>query len=186
MTSSPDGTDTLARDLASCRNGERAALRRILDAEGGRLFAMATRMLRRRDLAEEAVQDAMVQIWMKAGQFSPDRGSARGWVFAIVRNRCLNILRDGKRLTTLGPEDLTAMQDARCDVRVEEGWERLNGKSRLYECLQALEADTRRAILLAYVSGFTHGEIAAMQKVPLGTCKSWIKRGLARLKGCLS
>lgn len=179
-------TDGLARDLASCAMGDQRALQRIVEAEGGMLLAMAIRMLRRRDLAEEALQDAMVQVWLKSAQYSADRGSARGWLFAIVRNRCLNILRDGRRLATLSPEDLTAMQDARCDARIEEGWERLNGKSRLYDCLLTLEAGVRRAILLAYVSGLTHGEIAALQKVPLGTCKSWIRRGLERLKGCLS
>ena len=101
------------------------------------------------------------------------------------RNRCLNILRDGRRLESLSPEDLTAMQDARLSA-AGTGLDRLGDRVALKDCLVGLEPQTRQAILLAYVGGFTHGEIAAIQSVPLGTCKSWIRRGLDLLRRCLS
>lgn len=147
-------------------------------------MGVAHRMLQRRDLAEEAVQDALVQIWRKAGQYRAGEGSARGWVFAILRNRCLNILRDGARLSTLDDASLLAMQDAR-QVSAVASWDSLDSVA-LRDCLAGLDDTSRRAILLAYVGGYSHGEIAAIQSVPLGTCKSWIRRGLDTLRGCLS
>lgn len=178
-------SEDLADALQRCAAGDQQALRQILDAEGGRLLGVAHRMLQRRDLAEEAVQDCMVQIWRKAHQFRAGDGSARGWIFAILRNRCLNILRDGRRLESLAPADLTAMQDARLQA-AGAGLDALGDRVALKDCLHGLEPASRRAILLAYVGGFTHGEIAAIQSVPLGTAKSWIRRGLDLLRRCLS
>ncbi|MDH2325594.1 sigma-70 family RNA polymerase sigma factor [Cereibacter sp. SYSU M97828] len=178
------GQCEMADALASCARGNQDGLHRIVEAEGGRLMGIAQRMLQRRDLAEEAVQDALVQIWHKSGQFRAGEGSARGWIFAILRNRCLNILRDGKRLSTLDDAALLAMQDARHAAAVE-GLDRLDAVA-LRHCLEGLDDTARRSILLAYVGGYSHGEIAALQKVPLGTCKSWIRRGLDALRRCLS
>ena len=177
--------DELTDALARCVDGDQSALRLILELEGGRLLGVAQRMLHRRELAEEAVQDSMVQIWRKAHQFRAGNGSARGWIFAILRNRCLNILRDGGRLSALPPEDLTAMQDARL-LASGVGFDALADRVALKDCLSGLEPPTRQAILLAYVGGFSHGEIAAIQSVPLGTCKSWIRRGLDLLRRCLT
>jgi len=170
--------------LTACARGDQAALRRIMEMEGGRLLGVAQRMLHRRDLAEEAVQDTLVQIWRKSGQFRIGEGSARGWVFAILRNRCLNILRDGSRLSLLDDDSLHAMQDAR-QLAVTAAWDGL-GPMALRDCLAGLDGAPRHAILLAYVGGYSHGEIAALQSVPLGTCKSWIRRGLDTLRECMS
>jgi RNA polymerase sigma-70 factor, ECF subfamily len=180
-----DFSTDLGDVLKRCSAGEKEALRFILDTEGGRLLGVANRMLQRRDLAEEAVQDTMVLIWRKAHQFRSGDGSARGWIYAILRNRCLNILRDGRRLETLSPDELTAMQDARlsaagADIQLADE------KAALRFCLEELDSRTRRSILLAHVGGFTHGEIAAIQSVPLGTCKSWIRRGLDLLRRCMA
>lgn len=185
MTSTTDGADTIGSALEACARQDEAALKHILDVEGGRLLGVAQRMLRRRDLAEEAVQDTFVQIWRKAHQYSAEGGSARGWIYAILRNRCLSILRDGQRLSTLEPEDLAAIQDARQYLAASEAWRGLGGGA-LRDCLAQLDAPSRQSILLAYVAGFTHGEIAVIQKVPLGTAKSWVRRGLSALRGCLS
>jgi RNA polymerase sigma-70 factor (ECF subfamily) len=181
MTSSADLTDALRR----CAQRDPQALRLILETEGGRMLGVAQRMLHRRDLAEEAVQDAMVRIWQKAGQFRAGEGSARGWIFAILRNRCLNILRDGARLVTLPPEDLTAMQDARV-LAADRASDTLAEGLALRVCLSQLEPTHARAIILAHVGGFDHGEIAAILSIPLGTCKSWIRRGLETLRRCLT
>ncbi|WP_134725560.1 sigma-70 family RNA polymerase sigma factor [Paracoccus luteus] len=175
----------LSDALLRCARGDQQALRLILETEGGRLLGVAHRMLQRRELAEEAVQDCMVQIWRKAHQFRAADGSARGWIFAILRNRCLNILRSGQRLESVPPEDLTAMQDARLHASAA-GLDGMSDRIALKDCLTRLEPAAQRAILLAYVGGFSQGEIAAIQAVPLGTCKSWIRRGLELLRGCLS
>lgn len=190
QTDSTDGLPTaearLLAGLEACARGEAAGLSAILSIEGGRLLGLARRMLQRDELAEEALQDAMVQIWQKAAQFRAEYGSARGWIYAVLRNRCLNILRDGRRLAIVAPEDLTAMQDARQEAASPDVWQLLPGGDGLRACLEALEPQTRSCILLAHVGGYSHGEIAALQRVPLGTTKSWIRRGLLSLRECLS
>ncbi|MGP9803379.1 sigma-70 family RNA polymerase sigma factor [Paracoccus sp. NSM] len=176
----------LAGALADCAAGRARGIDRILSVEGAQLRGVARRMLGRDDLADEALQDAMVLIWRKAAQQAGGAGSARGWIYAVLRNRCLTILRDGSRLASLPPEELTRLQEARQDLVPDEGWRLLAGPGRLGDCLQALDDHSRRAILMAHVAGFSHGEISARQGVPLGTTKSWIRRGLASLKECLS
>ncbi|WP_435165189.1 sigma-70 family RNA polymerase sigma factor [Falsirhodobacter sp. 1013] len=171
--------------LRGCAQGDKRALRRILEVEGGRMLGVAQRMLHRRDLAEEAVQDAMIRIWQKAHQFHAGDGSPRGWIFAILRNRCLNILRDGARLSAFAPEDLTAMQDARMQAASQAAAGLEDGMA-LQACLSQLEPAAARAIVLAHVGGFNHDEISVALSVPLGTCKSWIRRGLESLRRCLS
>lgn len=180
------GSTELDTALADCAAGRPDGLDAILAAEGPRMLGLAERMLRRRDLAEEALQDALVSIWRKAGQYRSDTGSARGWIYAILRNRCLNILRDGRRLSLLPTEDLVTLQDARQGLVPEEDWRPLAGSGRLAECLAALDPLCREAILLAHVGGFSHGEISARRGVPLGTVKSWIRRGLLALRECLT
>ncbi len=178
--------DLLSAALADCAAGRQAGVDAILASEGAQLLGVARRILRRADLAEEALQDAMVQVWRKAPQRAAGAGSARGWIYAILRNRCLNILRDGKRLSTLPPGDLAALQDARQTLVPVQEWEILAGPSRIRDCLHGLDDASRHAILLAHVAGFSHAEIAQRQEAPLGTVKSLIRRGLAALKECLT
>lgn len=179
----PARDDPLREALLACARGEVAAIETILRLEGGRLLGVARRMLGRADLAEDALQEAMVQIWRKAGQYRD--GSARGWIYTLLRRRCLNMLRDGRRTETLAPEEIAALQDARLSAVPVEGWERLPGSGRLADCLAALDSASRHAILLAHVGGMSHGEIAGRLSVPLGTAKSWIRRGLLALRECL-
>lgn len=181
-----DRNARLRHAVAECAAGREVGISMILDTEGRQLLGVAYRILRRQDLAEEALQDAMAQVWRKAGTHVDNRGSARGWIYAILRNRCLNILRDGKRLSILAPADLAVMQEARQQIVPTEGWEILAGSGKLRDCMGGLDGQSRQVILLAYVAGFSHGEIAARQNLPLGTAKSLIRRGLSALKECLS
>src|ERR1700742_4823065 len=87
----------VAAALARCAAGERAALRVIYDIEAGRMVGVARRMLRRQDLAEEAVQDTFMRVWRSARTFDPAKGAARSWLYAILRNCALSILRDEGR-----------------------------------------------------------------------------------------
>lgn len=189
---SPDGDGAhsieaqLGEAISACAHGDRRGVSQILAIEGDRLFGVARRMLGRSELAEEAVQDALIQVWTKSGQHQADHGSARGWIYAILRNRCLNILRSEKRMSACSPDDLTALQDARQHTDDPYEWRMLPGSSRLRQCLDQIEPASRTGIMLAHVSGYSHGEIAAIMKVPLGTAKSWIRRGLSRLRECLS
>ncbi|MBP1875579.1 ECF RNA polymerase sigma factor SigK [Ensifer adhaerens] len=174
----------LDKALAACAKGDRMALRSIYDREAGRLIALAERIVQRRELAEEVVQEAFIRIWTHAHQYSPDRGSAHGWIYAIVRNRALNLLRDGKREYTV--EDVEALRESEQVDEIMATWQKLDRNSRLYECLAALDETKRRGILMAYVGGYSHGEIAGRLRIPLGTAKSWIRRALSALRGCMA
>src|SRR3954462_15323613 len=90
----------IAAAIARCATGERTALRVIYDAEAPRMIGVARRMLRRQDLAEEAVQDTFMRVWRAASTFDPRRGAARSWLYAILRNSALSILRDEGRFTS--------------------------------------------------------------------------------------
>lgn len=177
--------DALAVALGRCASGDRDALKLIFEAEAGRLVAIAQRIVRRRELAEEAVQDAFVQIWIKAHQYSAERGSPLGWICAIVRNRCLNILRDTARETAGPEEELTRLAEAGQAEEADAAWRDLDARSRLRQCLESLDEAKRRSIVMAYVSGYTHGEIAGRLRVPLGTAKAWVRRGLSALRECM-
>lgn len=176
----------LHKALVDCAAGRNTGIDEILACEGPKLLGVACRILKRHDLAEEALQDAMVQVWRKAGQYDAAYGSARGWIYAILRNRCLNILRDGQRISILSPTDLATLQEARQADVPTEGWEILAGPSRIRDCLKGLDGQSRHFILLAHVAGFSHAEIASRQDVPLGTIKSLIRRGLQALRECLT
>ena len=178
--------DEFGAALRACSQGNREGLRLIFDREAGRLVAVAERIVRRRDLAEEVVQDAFIRIWNNAHQYRQDRGSARGWIYAIVRNRALNMLRDSRREDLVAESDLEALTHAQHVDEIMASWHRLEETSRLRDCLAALEETRRRGILMAYVGGYTHGEIAGRLKLPLGTAKSWIRRGLSTLRECMA
>jgi RNA polymerase sigma factor (sigma-70 family) len=169
--------------LARVARGDRAALRALYDGEAPRMLGVALRILRRRALAEEAVQDAFVQVWRHAAGFDPARGTGRAFLYAILRHRALNILRGEARTDLTDAVDETVPSE-------EEGPEavvaRLSEAGALRRCLDRLDPSRREAIVLAYASGLSHGELAGRLGLPLGTVKSWLRRSLAALRECLS
>jgi RNA polymerase sigma factor (sigma-70 family) len=141
------------------------------------MLGVARRMLRRQDLAEEAVQDTFMRVWRAAGSYDPDKGAARTWLYAILRNSALSILRNERRFTT----DDQAVEDLAGEAAVT----RLPEASALRRCLEQLEGPRRAAVVLAYVHGLSHGELAGKLGVPLGTVKSWVRRSLISLQECM-
>jgi RNA polymerase sigma-70 factor (ECF subfamily) len=178
-----DGAD-LNKALQACARGDRAALRAIYDAEAPRMLGVAQRLLRRPALAEEAVQDAFVQVWRRAASFDPARGGARTWLYAVLRHRALNILRGEVRTDLV--DDFEPMGLASEEENAEHLVARLSEAGALRRCLEGLEPSRRQAIVLAYVHGLSHGELAGRLGVPLGTVKSWIRRSLIALRECLA
>jgi RNA polymerase sigma factor (sigma-70 family) len=167
----------LAAALARCAAGDRTALRVIYDSEAPRMVGIARRILFRQDLAEEAVHDAFIRIWRGAAGFDPRRGSARGWLYAVVRNRALSIHRDEHRYE--------ASDDSVRDVDCEASLSRMPETSALRRCLEQIDRPRRDVVVLAYVHGMSHGELAGRLKVPLGTVKSWVRRSLFALQECM-
>lgn len=173
---------TLEDALRRCARGDGAALRAIYDREAPRMIGVALRIVRRRALAEEVVHDAFLQIWRRAASFDAARGAGRTWMYAIVRHRAISILRDEKRLA------LNADSDTETEIPEENAVDivaQLSDASSLRRCLEHLEERARKLIVLTYVHGLSHTELAAREGVPLGTVKSWIRRGALALRECL-
>lgn len=179
----PASADALEALVRRCAGGDRTALREIYDREASRLVGVACRIVRDRAVAEDVVHDVFVKIWTKAATFDPARGSALAWIVSITRYRALNVIRGSKRVTEIDDTALARLPDQGPDPLAELS--RLREGDALRRCLETLDDDKKRAILLAFVDGFSHAEISAGLKIPLGTVKSWIRRGLLALKGCL-
>jgi RNA polymerase sigma-70 factor (ECF subfamily) len=169
--------------LEACAHGDRAALEALHRREARWLLGVAQRIVRDRDLASDVVQDAFLQIWQKAGTYQRALGSARGWIYTVVRHRALDEARRAGRETASG-DDIEAIADARA---VDPGHENPAIDAQAIDhCLQQLEEKRRECIVCAFIEGYTHEQIAETLALPLGTVKSWIRRGLLALKECLS
>jgi RNA polymerase sigma factor (sigma-70 family) len=171
--------------LADCGRGREAALNELYRLSAPHLFALATRMLRRSDWAEEVIQECFISIWQNAARFSSEQSQAMTWMTRIVRNRCIDQLR---RPDLERPDPDGAIQNAWADDapgplgRLQSSEE---GK-RLALCMGELEKNQRMAIALSFFDDLSHSEIARKLESPLGTIKSWLRRGMERLKRCLS
>jgi RNA polymerase sigma-70 factor (ECF subfamily) len=173
----------LAALLHRCAAGDRGALRVLYESEASRMLGIALRILRRRDIAEEALQDAFVQIWTRAASFDPALGSPRAWMFTVLRHRALHILRHSAREVVSDGDALRERADDGPDPEAIVA--RLADGTRLRRCLEGLAAERRQAIVLAYAGGLTHGEIAGRMGRPLGTVKAWLRRSLLALRECM-
>lgn len=164
--------------------GNRAAFSALYDAVAPQLFGLALRILKRRDWAEDVLQEALISAWRNAGEYRRDLGSGKAWLTVILRNRALDRLR--REATARLEPSGDAMPEVE-DPNPSALELTISGEAgrRLMTCLEQLEAVQKRAILMAYFDGLTHEELAARIATPLGTVKSWIRRGLQRLKGCL-
>lgn len=169
--------------LIRIAGGDRAALQSLYKLQSVRLFGVAMAILRDRDAAADAVQDGFVNIARRAAQFDPELGAAEAWLGAVIRHAALDIARRrGREMptddATLGDTPVEATQlDA--IAAGEEG-------ARLRSCLEQLPEKNRKGILLAFVDGLSHPQIAARLELPLGTVKAWIRRGLLTLRECLA
>ena len=170
--------------LRRTAEGDERAFARLYQQAGPKLFALILAMTRQQDLAEEVLQETLVRVWKSAYRFDPGKGAAMAWLVAIARNRALTAL-DRLPRDRAGPEapDWETVADQAPDP-LEQA---LAGRETraLARCLQTLERDQRRSIVLAYYTGLTHVELAKRLDRPLGTVKSWVRRGLLQLRGCL-
>jgi RNA polymerase sigma-70 factor (ECF subfamily) len=182
----PPAFDHEAAVLA-CARGERFALRALYEYEGRWLLGVALRIVRDRERAEDVLQEAFLQVWQHASSYQPALGSARGWVYTIVRHRALREVRGAGRLQVLDPIELGALSDAHQALGGDDAADdrRLDTDS-LERCLERLEASRRACVVHAFVDGYTHEQIAERLNTPLGTVKSWIRRSLASLKECMA
>lgn len=158
--------------LTAAARGDRASFRAVYEQTAPRLTGIAVRMLKRRDLAQDAVQDAYLKIWRACGQFDPARGDALAWMATILRRCALDrMAREPEH------DDVDALEIADAPAPETE--------PRVAECLAALPDTYRRAVVLTYFDGLSNSQVAQRMSAPLGTVKAWVRRGVSSLRTCL-
>ncbi len=168
--------------LVQCAQADTAAFRRLYDTQSGLLYAVAMRITRDPALASDAVHDAMLQVWRNAARFDPARGQARAWLVSLVRYRALDLIGRTKREVLGAQIPDTADPEPLPLERLQASRE---GEA-LARCLEEVDPGRRRLIVLAFVEGLTHSQVAERVAQPLGTVKSSIRRALLALKSCLA
>jgi RNA polymerase sigma-70 factor (ECF subfamily) len=176
--------DRLAALLERIAREDAAALRELYEIAASKLFGLALRILVKREWAEEVLQDSFINIWRFAGDYRRGLSAPMTWMAAIVRNRALDHLRRVNSAETEWSDTLDDLLPAAGPDPAESALLSQHAKQ-LAICLQGLDPNQRQAVSLAYLRDQSHSEVALALKVPLGTVKSWIRRGLEKLKTCL-
>ena len=176
--------DSLPALLAACARRDRAAFGRLYNATSAKLYGIAVRILRREDWAEEVLQECYVSIWAHAPKYRAALAAPMTWMTSIVRNRCLDWLRRPRPEVSDADGTLAESAESAGPGPLAE-LERAKDAQALAGCLKGLEGKQRQAIALAFYDGLSHAELASHLREPLGTVKTWVRRGLLRLKSCL-
>lgn len=189
----PDSLTIDAEQLRTWLQGaaqrDAAAFRALYDATSPKLFGFALRILGKRELAEEALQDAFVTIWNGAGTYQSHLAAPMTWMTTIVRNKALDMLRrhgadaqiDGQ---VFDSDIVNALQDPRANP-IDALLVSRDAKALAY-CMSTLEGLHRQVVGLAFFHDLSHSEVAQQMAIPIGTVKTWIRRSLERLKTCLA
>jgi RNA polymerase sigma-70 factor (ECF subfamily) len=178
----PDGAE-LEMLLARCAAGDASALEALYSRTAPILLAILMRMLKRRDAAEDALQDVFVSVWQRARQFDPIRGRPLAWLISMARYRAIDLQRASRPAVALS--EVSALEPRLQSEDPLAAGEMLGAGALLLRCLEQIAAPQRHCLLLAYQEGLTHSEIARTVGEPLGTVKSWVRRSLLALRRCL-
>lgn len=178
--------DQIAHLLKGVAGGDRMAFRALYSAASAKLYGVCLRILRNRAEAEEALQEVFTRIWINAGRFDADRGRAMTWLISIARNHSIDRLRSRREETIDSSEgdpfamipDPTPGAEARAVAQGEAG--------RISKCFEILQPAQAAAIRGAYLDGLSYAELADRHAIPLNTVRTWLRRGLLRLKECLA
>lgn len=187
--------EALAELIAASACGDDRAFRRLYRATSDVLFGMALRILKRRDWAEEVLQESFVSVWRHAGRYDKTKGAAMTWLIRIVRNQALDWIHPSRpdgfervhasAIDLLGDDILDGMGNpgAANGAELVEYSQRAD---RVAACLAALDARQRQSLVLVFFHGLSHSDLARHLQHPLGTVKAWVRRGLAQLASCLA
>lgn len=165
------------------------ALRELYELSASRLFGLSMKIVGRRDWAEDVLQEAFITIWRSAADYRESLSPPLAWMGMIVRSRGLDFLR--RRASERADVALDLDDGIQETVAGEgpgpaENTEASEQAFALNECLRKLDARQRELVVLAYLRDLSHGELAQQLKLPLGTVKTWIRRGLEQLRGCMA
>lgn len=176
------GSQSLSPLLQAVASGDREALQALYESTSAKLYGICLRLLRSESDAEEALQDTFVTVWRKASYFDASKSSPITWLSVLARNKAIDRLRR-PTLPTSGIEQATEIEDGGASAL--ELLEMRQQNDRLADCIDELDVQHAAAIRSAFFDGATYRELAEGASVPLGTMKSWIRRSLARLRGCM-
>ncbi|MGY4395617.1 RNA polymerase sigma factor (sigma-70 family) [Sphingomonas sp. UYAg733] len=178
-----DARARLVEILVRTGDEDRAAFRDLYSLTSAKLFGVCLRICGERQAAEDVLHDVYLTIWKRAGAYEPSRASPITWLATIARNRAID-WRRAQTIRRSTPLDAAPpIADAAplaSDTMVSD-----QEAHRLHRCLDALEDRQRLAIRTAFFDGVTYADLAEREEVPLGTMKSWVRRGLMKLKECL-
>lgn len=165
-----------------------SALRELYDLTSSKLYGVAVRVVTNREWAEDVLQEAFLNIWRIAGDYKASLSPPMAWMGLVVRSRGLDFLR---RRTSERADVMKELDDVISDTVAgdspnpmdttqasEQAWA-------LHQCLSQLENKQREVVSLAYLRDLSHSELAEQLRLPLGTVKTWIRRGLEQLRGCM-
>ena len=174
--------------------GDRAAFKRLYELSSGHLYAVILRIQRDRNLAEDLLQEVYVNAWKAAGSFDAQRAQPLTWLTHIARNKAIDSLRRAQSQPRFESVHHEHDDDDRPDLDqrlVDDApgpaalLERASDARQLGHCMDGLSAQQRQSVALAFFDGLSHAEVAEHLRQPLGTVKSWVRRALMTLKGCL-
>ncbi len=179
----PPPNNDLAALMARVAVRDRAAFTALYNATSAKLFGIVLRILKRRDIAEEILQEVYVKIWDRAGDYDAQRASPITWLATIARNRALDEVRRASHLSIEDTPEALNVESSEPDplqsLAASEEFKRL------LACLQGLENDRRDMVLMAYFHGATREELATRYNAPVATIKTWLHRSLKLLRECL-
>lgn len=172
--------------MVRASDGDSNAFRQFYDLTAPAILAFLMRMLPNRHAAEDVLQESMVVAWNRAGDFNPDLAAAKTWITTIARRRALDVIRRGNRRDEMLRGDAADIRQ----VFGKDGGSNTDPEStataaRLEHCFEEIGTDSAACIQYAYLHGLTFAEIATQIDRSLGTIKSWVRRGLQKLKACM-
>jgi RNA polymerase sigma factor (sigma-70 family) len=175
--------------LAAVARKDAGAFRLLYDASSSKLFSFALRILIKRELAEEVIQESFVNIWNNAATYQASLAAPMTWMTTIVRNKAFDLLRrvdDAVEIDadTFDKDVMNALESS--DPTPIESLQLTQDAKALAKCLARLEGLHRQAIALAFYHDMSHSDVAQQMQLPIGTVKTWIRRGLERLRLCLA
>lgn len=168
--------------LAAIARGERPALATLYTRTSAKLYGICLRLMGSEQDAQDVLHDAYLTVWRNAGRFDPAKASAITWLAVLVRNKAIDRLRQRRRPAEQIDAAAEVPDEGPSAIDIIESDQ---DRSRLAHCLDQLDGRARTLIRAAFFSGATYPELALQEGVPLGTMKSWIRRGLTNLRGCL-
>lgn len=184
MSEADQARERLRQAMLRVARGDSRALEQVYRATNVKLFGICLRILGDRKEAEDALQDVYLNLWRKADAYDPDRASPISWLAIFARNRAIDRLRAGKVRAASVPESEAAAVADHIPLADDQLID-AERTARIHHCLETLEDRQQKPIRTAFFEGRSYADLAEAEGVPLGTMKSWIRRGLARLKACL-